>query len=79
MISKITFFCSQMYLLYKDPKGKTIFAKGTSANSQGYLAANLASKMEQEELSDRITQLEQLLNKASRRDRVLTILPIYFH
>ena len=52
-----------MYLLYKDPEGKTIFEKGASANNAGSLAANLANKMEQEEMGERIMELEQLLDK----------------
>lgn len=63
-----------MYLLYKDPEGKTIFEKGASTNGKGYLVANLASKMEQEELSERISQLEQLLNKVSCYQLILTII-----
>ena len=55
----------QMYLLYQDPEGKTIFEKGATTNGTSRLAANLASKVELEEMSERIAELEQLLSKVS--------------
>ena len=61
----------QMYLLYKDPQGKTIFTKGASTNNSGYLAANLANKVEQDEMGERIAELEQLLNKVSSKGHVI--------
>ena len=65
-MNSVVISCPQMYLLYKDPEGKTIFEKGTSGNNAGALAANLANKMEQEEMGERIMELEQLLDKVRR-------------